>query len=141
MPESPLVVPGQVLRRPHSPCQRPQHEERKLRRRFGENVGRMGERDLVAVGIGAIDVVEAHRDLGHNLQRSLPCLEHLRIDLVAQRGNQSIDARSDFIEDDRFRRRFRMGIYLDVVSAAAQNVNRLSDIAGGEDTKLLVHVG
>ena len=67
IPESPLVVPGQVLRRPHSPCQRPQHEERKLRRRFGENVSRMGKWDLVAVGIRPVDVVKPHRNLGDHL--------------------------------------------------------------------------
>ena len=38
------------------------------------------------------------------------------------------------------RRRFRMGVHLDFVSAPAQNVDRLSDVAGGEYPKLLLHV-
>ena len=61
MPEPPLVITCQVLRRPHFAGQRPQHEEGKLSSGFGQHVSRVSKWDLVLVGIVTVDIVKANR--------------------------------------------------------------------------------
>ena len=80
-----------MFRCPHLPGQRTQHEKGKLCRSFGKHVGGMGERNLIAIGVGAIDVVKAHGNLRHHFEVSLACLEYFSIDGVAQGGDQAID--------------------------------------------------
>ena len=67
MPVTPLVLASEVLSAPHFPRQSPHHEKRKFRCGFREHVGGMREWNLVAIGVGAIDVVKTHRNLRHNL--------------------------------------------------------------------------
>ena len=81
MPETPLLFAGEVLGGPHFARQRTQHEEGKLGRGFGQHVGRVRERNLVAIGVGAVDVVKADRDLGHHLQRLLAGFEDFGVNL------------------------------------------------------------
>ena len=44
----------------------PHHEEGKLGGGIGKNIGRMVERNFVAVGIGAVDIVKTDGNLGNN---------------------------------------------------------------------------
>ena len=87
MPISPLVVAGEVLGGPHLARQHAKHEEGELRGSLGENVGRVGERNLVAVGVGTVDVVESDGELGHDFQSVLAGLKDFGIDGIAQRGD------------------------------------------------------
>jgi len=66
MPESPLVFAREMFGAPQLSRQRPKQEECEFSRRFGEHVGGVCERNLVAIGVGAIDVVETNRKLSHN---------------------------------------------------------------------------
>src|SRR5439155_18320623 len=63
MPEAPLVFASQVLGGPQLSRNRSQHEEGELRGRFGEDVGRVGEGDLVTVRFFTVDVVKTNRKL------------------------------------------------------------------------------
>ena len=98
MPVSPLVLARQMLGRPHLAGQHAQHEEGELRSGFGENVGRMGERNLIAIGVGAIDIVKSDGNLGHNFQRVLAGFEDLGINRIAQRGDQARQCRSSLYQ-------------------------------------------
>ena len=139
MPVAPLVFPRQVFRRPHFSSQRAHHEKRKFRGGFGKHVRGVGERNLVAIGIGAVDVVEAHGDLRHNFQRPFARLKHFGVDWITQRGDQPIHPGLHFLDDDALRRRFRLGIYFDVVSPLAQQFNRFTDIASRKHPKFPGH--
>src|SRR5208283_1509183 len=57
MPISPLVFAHQMLGAPEFASQVSEREESELGRGFGEDVGRVGEGNFVAVGVGTIDVV------------------------------------------------------------------------------------
>ena len=91
MPVVPFVFTQKMLCRPHLPGQRAQHEEGKLCRSFSEHVGGMDERNLIAVGVGAIDVVKADSNLRHHSEFSLARLEYFSVDGVTQGGNQAVD--------------------------------------------------
>ena len=102
---------------------------------------RIGERNLVATGVGAVDVVETDGILRHDFQRVLAGLrKDFCIDGIAQRGDEAVDTGLDLIDDQAFRRRFRLGIDFDVIAAAAQQVDGFSNVAGGKDAKFVVHV-
>ena len=139
MPESPLVIAGQVLRWPHLPRQHSQHEEREFSSRFREHVGSMGEGNFVLVGVRAIDVVKPNRELGHNFERSLAGFENFRINLVAQSCDQAVDSRAHFFQNQRLRRSFRIGINFELVAALAKNIQRRSDVAGRKNAKAVSH--
>src|SRR6185437_7416349 len=66
MPRVPQVFANHAFRLPKLPRQSSQHEERILGGRFGQNVGSISERDFVAIGGGAINVVHANRILRDN---------------------------------------------------------------------------
>ena len=83
MPESPLVFARKVLCRPHFARQQPQHEECKFGGGFGQNVGGVGEGNLIAVRVGAINVVESDGELRDNFECALASLEKFCIDLIA----------------------------------------------------------
>ena len=87
MPRRPLLFAYELLALPHFSREHAHHKERKLRRGFGEYVGRIREWDFVVVRVGAIDVVESDGDLRHNLQTPLPRLENFRINRIPQRGD------------------------------------------------------
>jgi hypothetical protein len=78
----------------------------------------------VFVRVGAIDVIESDSDLRHDLQAPLPCVEHLRINRIAQCGDQPINAAFHFFNDQFLRRRLGSLEHLEVVTARAQKVLR-----------------
>ena len=133
MPRAPLVFANKVLAGPQFAGESSQDKEGKLGRGFSENVGCVGERDLVAVGIGAVDVVEADGNLGDDLELSLPCFKNLGIDLVAKSGDEAVDSALCFFYDERFGRGFRAWVDLNIVSALAQHLDRVADVAGRKD--------
>ena len=139
MPISPLQIAGEMLRSPEFTGERSHHEEGKLGSRFGQHIGGISERDLVAICVGAIDVVEADSELSNDLQRSLPCLEDFGVDRIAKRRDEPIDARLHFVYDQALRRGLGVGIDFNVVSSFAEQVDGFSDVAGGKHTKFLIH--
>ena len=119
--------------------QRAQHEKGEFRGGFGEHIRSVSKRNLVPVGVGAVDVVEAHGDLGDNFQFPLARFEHLGIDGVAQSSNQPIDAGLHFFDHQALRRRLRLRVHFDLVSPLAKQIDRLTDIASGKDAKFVGH--
>ena len=96
----------------------------------------MGEGNFVAVGVGAIDVVETHRDLRDNFESALAGLENLSINGVTQSGDQAINSLLNFFDDQLFRRRLRAGIDFELVLALAKYVfGFVADVAGGVNAK------
>ena len=110
MPRAPLVVAHEVLGGPEPARQAAQDEEGELGGGFRQHIGRMGEWNFVTIGVGAIDVVEADRNLRNYLQRALAGFEDLGINRVAQGGDQAVDTAADFLDDQALRRSFRTGI-------------------------------
>ena len=82
----------------------------------------MCEWDLISIRIRAIDVVEPDCVLRDYLQRAVTRLEHFRIDRIPQRGNQPVDARPDFFNDQLLRRRLWLGINLNLVSPLTKHI-------------------
>ena len=68
MPRRPLLFPHEPLALPHLARQYPHHEKGELGRRFGQNIGRIRERNFVLVSVGTVDVVEANRNLCHDFK-------------------------------------------------------------------------
>jgi len=100
------------------------------------HVGGVREWDFVFVGVGAIDVVKAHGDLRHDLERPLPCFEHLSVDGIAQRRDQAIDAALHFLNDQLFRRRLGSFENFDFITTLAQSVlSRIADAGCCKNTK------
>src|SRR5205823_12520195 len=131
VPRRPLLLPHQALTRIHLPRQHAEHEKSELGGRFGQHVGGIGEWYLVFVSVGAIDVVEPDRDLRHDLERPLPCLEDLGVDRIAERGDQAINAALYFLDDQSLRRRLGPPKYLELVTALAKTVlGRIADAGG-----------
>ena len=97
--------------------------------------GGVGERDPVPVRGRAVDVVEADRDLRHDLEpRGRPGREHLLVDRVPQRRDEGVDPGADLLEDERLRGRLDLVVDLEVPPALAQAVEGLlADVAGDED--------
>jgi len=136
MPVVPAILPHQLFPVPQFAGEGSQNKKREFGRGLGEHVGSVGERNLVAIGIGAVDVIEPNRKLGHNFQRSLPCFEHLSVDLVANRGDETIHAAAQLLEDHLLRRRLGMRIDLDLIASGTQDIQRFfADVTGGKDTK------
>src|SRR5580704_10548452 len=75
---------------------------------------------MKAVGIRAIDVVKPDGILRDDLQCALPCLKQFRVDLIAQRRDQSVDPRLQFFHDELLWWRLRVRVNLDLVSAVSQ---------------------
>ena len=119
MPVSPLVIASEVLGRPHLAREHAEHEEGELGSGLGEDVGRVGERNFIAVGIGAVDVVESNGVLGHDFQRTFAGLEHIGIYGIPQRSDEAVDAGFDLFDNHALRRNFRLWIDFDFVAAAA----------------------
>ena len=102
----------------------------------------MREGNLVAVGVGTIDVVEAHGNLGHDFQISLAGLEHFGVDGIAQGRDQSIDAGFHLLDDQALGRRRRLRIDLEIIASLAQQVEGgVPNVAGGENTEFFGHGG
>src|SRR5271167_464529 len=139
MPVSPLVVTRKMLRRPHFSRQHAHHEKRKLSRSFREHVGSVSERDLVTVGVGAVDVVETDGNLRHYLQTSLARLEYFGVNGVAQGGNQTVDAGFHFLDNQALGWRFGTGIDLNVISPFAQQIDGFPNITGGKNAEFCSH--
>src|SRR5437588_5705278 len=76
MPVVPLVFAGEMFSRPHLAREGAHHKKRELGGSFGEHVGGVGEWDFVTVRVGAIDVVEADRNLGDDFKSSFSGFEH-----------------------------------------------------------------
>ena len=68
MPIAPLVLASQMLGRPQLSGERSHQKEGEFRSRLRQNVGRMSERNFVAVGVGAIDIVETDSNLRDHLE-------------------------------------------------------------------------
>ena len=99
MPIAPFVFAGQVLGSPHAAGERAHHEEGKFCGGFGENVCSVSEWNLVAVGVGAVDIVEAYGNLGDDFEIAFAGFEDLGVNRVAQSGDQAIDSRLHFFDD------------------------------------------
>ena len=122
MPVVPAVLTYQLFPVPQFARERSQNKECELGGSLGENVRSVGERNFVAIGIGAVDVVESNGQLGDNLQRAFPCLEDLGVDLVADGRDESVHSGAQLLENHLLRRRLRMRIDLDLIFAVAQYV-------------------
>src|ERR1700733_15831302 len=140
MPVSPLVVASEVLGRPHLAGQHAEHEKGELSSGFGEHIRGVGKRNLIAVGVGAIDVVEAHGKLGNNFQRVLAGVENFSVDGIAQRGDQAVDAGFHLVDNEAFRGRLGLRVDFDFITAVAQQIDGWSDIAGGKDAEFVRHI-
>jgi len=92
------------------------------------------ERDFVLVSVSTIDVVEADGELRYDFESTLSGGEDFGVDGIAEGGDQAIDAGLHFLDDQAFRRSLRTGIDLHFVSFVAENVDGISDVAGGEDS-------
>src|SRR5258708_7443047 len=139
MPISPAVLARQMFGGPEFASERAHHEEGKLRRRFGQNVGGVGERNFIFVGIGAVDVVKSDRELRDHFERARSCSEHLSVDRISQRGDQAIHAGLDLFDNQALRRSFGTRIDFHVISLVAKNVEGISDFAGGIYADSLAH--
>ena len=141
-------VPGRPLARAHLDLGRvepardgPHHEEGVLGGGVGQDVGGVGERDPVAVGGRAVDVVDAHRDLGDDPEtRGRAGREDLLVDRVPEGGDEGGDARADLLENERLRGRLDLRVDLHLEAPLAEAVERLAaDVAGGVDPERCVH--
>ncbi len=141
VPGRPLVGADLHLGRVELPRDGAEDEERELRGGVGEDVGRVRERDAVAVGGGAVDVVEPDRHLRHDLEGGGGAGgEHLLVDAVAQRRHESVDAGAHLLEDELLRRRLDLRVDLEVPPPLAQARESLSaDVARREDPVALGH--
>src|SRR5438876_8513000 len=139
MPESPFVLAREMLGRPHFSRQRSQHEEGELCGGFRENVGSVGEGNFVAVRIGSIDVVKPDGKLRHDFQCASSGGKNLGVDGIAQRSNQTIDSRLDFLDDQLLGRGLRIGIDLDFVASLAKEFDRFTYIAASKNAEFLAH--
>ncbi len=139
MPVTPAILTGQMFGGPELPGQRPHQEESKLGGRFREHVGGMGERNSVAVGVGAIDVVKSDRNLCHHFERAFSGSEHLGVDRIAQGRDQAVRARLQLFDDQTLWRSFGLGIDFEVVSLVAKNVEGVSDVAGRKNADSMAH--
>ena len=83
MPISPAIVAREVLGWPHLAGKHTEHEESEFRGGLGENVCRVSERNLVAVGIGTVDVVESNGILSHDFQRILAGLKDFGVNRIS----------------------------------------------------------
>ena len=66
MPRRPFLVAHEQFALPHFARQHSHHEKCEFCRGFGQHIGGVGEGDFVLVGVGAVDVVKADRDLRHD---------------------------------------------------------------------------
>ena len=80
----------------------------------------MGEGNLIAIGIGTVYVVEADGYLCKGFQCGLASLKDFGVDGITQRSDETVDAGLYFVNNQTLRRRFRLGIDLDFIAAAAQ---------------------
>ena len=137
MPGAPAVFAHQPLAGIELPRDAPQDEQREFARGLVQNVRGVREGNLVAVGVGAVDVVEADGVLGDHFEPPASGFENLGVNLVAQRRDQPVHAEANFLEDQTLRRRLQARVYFHVVTAPAQHGERLlADVAGREDAKL-----
>src|SRR6185503_8899906 len=139
MPESPFVFQREVLGRPEPPRQVSHDEECELRGGLSQHIGCIRERDLVAVGVGPIDVVEADRQLRNDFQRAFAGFEDLGIDLIPQSRDQAINAGTYLFEKQGFWRCLRVGINLKLIPMLTQHIQRRTNIAGSKYAKVLAH--
>jgi hypothetical protein len=89
----------------------------------------------------AVDVVEAHGDLGHDLEAGRASgREHGLVDPVAERRYERVHSAPDLLEDEVVGRRLDAVVDLDLPALIAQAGERgLSDVGGGEDAKRRCH--
>src|SRR5579859_1041928 len=92
MPRAPAMLPDQLFTGIELARHATKNKQRKLRRGFREDIGSMSEGNLKPVGVGAIDVVKPHGILRHHFQLSAPRFEYFRVNLVAQSGDEAINA-------------------------------------------------
>src|ERR1700674_4717609 len=139
MPISPAIFARKMLGGPEFAGERAHQEEGKLRRRFGQNVGGIRERDFVLLGIGAVDVVKSYGILRDHFERTFSGSENFGVDRIAQGGDQAIHAGLHLFNNQAFWRSFGPTIDLNVVSLVAKNVESISDVAGGKNANSLAH--
>src|SRR5215813_1499229 len=84
VPESPPVFPGEMLGGPHAACKIAHHEKSKLGRGFSQDIGCVGEGNLVTVGIGAVDVVKTDGYLGDDFQTAFAGFENFSVNRITQ---------------------------------------------------------
>jgi len=84
---------GEMFGGPEFPSERTHHEEGKLRRRFGQDVGGIRKRDFVLVGSGAADVINPTAN----------CATTLSVPAPAAKTSASIGSRSVVIRPSHAR--------------------------------------
>src|ERR1017187_3421274 len=139
MPIAPTIFAGQMFGRPEFAGERAHQEEGIFGGRFGQDVGGMGERDFVLVGIGAVDVVKSDGVLRHYLEGAFSGGENLGVDRIAQGGDQAVDTRLHLFDDQALWRSFGLGIDFQVVSLVVEEVEGVSDVAGGKNADSLAY--
>src|SRR5215475_808370 len=108
VPESPFVLAREMLGTPQLAGESAHHEEGEFRGCLCENVGGIREWNVIAVRVGAVDVVEAHGILRDYLKIAFPGVEEFRVDLVPKGGDQAINPRLELFDDQAFWRRLRI---------------------------------
>src|SRR5206468_7672566 len=138
VPRRPLLLSHQPFTLPHLAREHSHHKKSEFGGRFSEDVGGVRERDLVLVGIGPVDVIEAHGDLRHDLERTPSGFEDLGVDGIAERGDQCVDAALHFLDDQLFRRRLGTLENFELVAALAKTIlGWIADARCGKDAKML----
>src|SRR3982074_1847705 len=99
MPKTPLMLTKKALGVPEPPGNRAHQEEGKLSSSVSEDVSGIGERNFVAVSVGAVDVVEADSKLGNPLEGGPACGKDFGVDWVAEGCHEPIDARAELFKD------------------------------------------
>ena len=129
----------QSLALPHFARENAHHKKSELGGRFRQHVSRVREWDFVSIGVGAVDVVESHCDLRHDLECSLPGFKYFGVDWIAQSGDQAVDAALYFFDDQLLRRRFRPLVNFEIIAALAHTVlGRVANARRGEHAELFV---
>src|SRR5260221_11205817 len=84
MPISPAILSRQMFGGPEFAGERAHQEESKFRRRFGQDVGGIRERDFKLVGSGPVDIVKAHSKLCDPLERAFSGRQGLGVHRIPQ---------------------------------------------------------
>src|SRR5258708_1333754 len=136
MPRAPSSGAHQLLAVPKTASHRSHHEKGELRSGLSQNVGGVGNRYLVAIGVGPADIVEAHGNLRHNFQPAFAGLKDLVVNRIAERSNQAVDPGTDLFEDQRFRRSLRPRINFNLIATFAQPVkSNVTNVTGSKHPK------
>ena len=88
-PAFPAVGANQPVSFGDPPGHAQNHRPGQLGDRFGQHIGRVGDDDAALPGGGDVDVVVAHGDVGHDLQRCAG-IHDLTVDSVGENSDQGV---------------------------------------------------